>query len=147
MGDNPRAVGVQRIGLDLRDEMAHSHLKDFTKTRGHVEHARTSDDQVRTTKKNVSRRLSRGIVMGASLHKRQEQKFSQHPATQKKRNPGKVREVFTIIGGPHVAGDNHSTHDKYTKEVRKTPQPHMHERTSIPPGALGKRPETSSSPN
>ena len=37
-----------------------------------------------------------------------------------------MREVFTIIGRPHVVGDNCSARDRYAKEAKKLPWTHVH---------------------
>ena len=67
------------------------------------------------------------------LHKRQELEHSQYPTTQTKQNSERMREVLTIIGGPHVTGDNPSACHRYAKEAKKLPQTHVHMVDERPP--------------
>lgn len=102
--------------------MTHSHLQNFMRTRWRIDNSQIGNNQARSTLENVSRRLSRWGVMKDSLCKRQEWECSRHSAIQKKKNPEKMREVFTIIGRPHMVGGNRNARDKYAKEARNLPQ-------------------------
>ena len=58
--------------------------------------------------------------------------FMDEPQTEngeeqpRQRSPDKIKEVLTIIGGSHVAGESHSTRDRCRKEAKTPSQIHVH---------------------
>ena len=109
---NQTAVGVQRTGVNLRVETARSNLQDPIGTQWLGDNPRDMGAQW-TSVNPRARMVCSHRQISAGTRKRIEDL----------RGTG---EVLTIIEVPHIARDNHSARDIYTKEARNSPQVHVH---------------------
>ena len=64
MGEIPRAIDTQRTGVNLRVEVARSHMPASIESRGHTDNLQIGDDEERSALGNVFRRLGRGQTFG-----------------------------------------------------------------------------------
>ena len=79
IGENLIVMRYQRTGVDPRDGVAHSHLLESNRNRGHSEVVRIGNNQGRSTTWNMFNKLSRGADIRETLNRRREQERSQNP--------------------------------------------------------------------